>query len=68
MRKHEGKAHQIMLQDNIDGINDIDGIVHCHNKRAQTMTHIHFPITLMGSECASSQGTRSKGTYDYFGP
>ena len=25
------------------------------------MTHIPFPIALMGSECASSEGTRSKG-------
>jgi hypothetical protein len=23
------------------------------------MTHIHFPIALMGSECASFEGTRS---------
>ena len=26
---------------------------------ARTMTHIHFPIALMGSECASFEGTRS---------
>ena len=38
-----------------------DGIIHSHHKKPETMTHIPFPITLMGSECASSEGTRSKG-------
>ena len=38
-----------------------DGIIHSHRKKAETMTHIPFPITLMGSECASLKGTRSKG-------
>ena len=38
-----------------------DGIIHSHRKQAETMTHIPFPIALMGSECASSKGTRSKG-------
>ena len=40
-------------------VDNVDGIVHCHNKRAQTMTHIDFPIALMGRECASFEGTRS---------
>ena len=38
-----------------------DGIMHSHRKKPETMTHIPFPIALMGSECASSKGTRSKG-------
>ena len=29
---------------------DFDGIAHSH---IETMTHIHFPIVLMGNECAS---------------
>ena len=40
---------------------DFDGIIHSHKKKAKMMMHIPFPITLMGSECASSEGTRSKG-------
>ena len=38
-----------------------DGIIHSHCKKPETMTHIPFPITLMGSECVSSKGTRKKG-------
>ena len=38
-----------------------DGIMHSHRKKPEKMTHIPFPIALMGSECASSKGTRSKG-------
>ena len=45
-----------------------DGIIHSHPKEPETMTHIPFPITFMGSDCASSKGTRRKGKQEVSDP
>jgi hypothetical protein len=51
--RRNGRAERMLVGD------DFDGIVHCHNGRAKSMTHIFFPIVRSGKKCASFEGTEA---------